>query len=85
MESGSIGFNNESTNNLKIIMWGSEWNQSKRLFKAAARLSGVADAIQVGELVAQGAPWQVYQHADNKEETPQEYTSVCESAIIEEP
>ncbi len=42
---------NRRMNSTKIITWEGEWNQFKRLFKGTERLSGVADAIQVGELV----------------------------------
>ncbi len=41
---------NRRMNRTKIT-WDGEWNQFKRLFKGTERLSGVADAIQVGELV----------------------------------
>ncbi len=41
----------------KIVTWNGDWNNYKRLFKAASRLNGTADAIQAGEQVAEGLPW----------------------------
>ncbi len=67
----------ESMANFKTIKWEGDWNQFKRLFKATARLNGVAEAVEMGELVAQGAPW-----PDNK--NLQEYGSALETTAKEE-
>ncbi len=60
-------------NTPKIIRWDGDWNQFKRLFKATARLNGVADAVAAGELKAQGCLKQETQYTSElKIETEKE-------------
>ncbi len=35
-----------------VVPWKNDWEQFKRMFKASARLNGVADAIKAGEKIA---------------------------------
>ncbi len=62
----------------KLIRWGGDWNQFKRLFKATARLNGVADATKVAESVAHGCLKQGKQPTDND---LQQYTSELEIEV----
>ncbi len=59
-------YNNETMSNLKITRWEGDWDQFKWFFKATTCLNGVVEAVQVGDLVAQGHPWP---HSGIKEET----------------
>ncbi len=74
----------ERMTNFNTIKWEGDWNQFKRLFKATARLNGVAEAIRVGELVAQGVPWPEKQPTFENNENLQQYTSELEIAVKEE-
>ncbi len=38
-----------------VTSWSGDWNQKKRGFKAAACLNGLAEAMEVAELVDNGA------------------------------
>ncbi len=37
---------------MQIVHWQNDWSKFKRLFKAAGRLNGIADALRYGEYVA---------------------------------
>ncbi|MCP4286646.1 MAG: hypothetical protein GY792_19735 [Gammaproteobacteria bacterium] len=46
------GFGPSQTTQMRLVPWRDDWNLFKRLFKAAGRLNGIADAIRAGERLA---------------------------------
>ncbi len=46
------GFGPSHKTQMKLVPWRDDWNIFKRLFKAAGRLNGIADAIKAGKWLA---------------------------------
>ncbi len=36
----------------KLVLWQNDWHKFKRVFKAAGRLNGIAEALKYGEMRA---------------------------------
>ncbi len=44
--------NEGSRSGSKLVLWQNDWHKFKRLFKAAGRLNGIAEALKCGEMLA---------------------------------
>ncbi len=61
---------NESVSMMaRSILWNGDWNHWKRGFKAMACLNGLAEAIEVAEIIANGAhEWPIKANGDEGEQ-----------------
>ncbi len=49
---GFSGCNEGSRLGCKVVHWQNDWHKFKRVFKAAGRLNGIAEALRYGEMLA---------------------------------
>ncbi len=70
METGyGFGMGKESSRpECKMVHWQNDWYKFKRLFKAAGRLNGIAEALKYGEMLACKANKNVKDEIDDEQE-----------------